>query len=134
MMFSIAIPVRNGSNYLAEAIRSALNQTRAADEILVSDNCSEDETAAIAKSSEWGNRVKYYFNPRPTGMVDSWNHAVAKATRDCVSILHHDDLLDPDYLRAIEMGVTRFPLARHAFTACRYINAAGAVDIRRKPP
>jgi glycosyltransferase involved in cell wall biosynthesis len=134
MTFTIAIPARNGSNYLADAIRSALGQTRPADEILVVDDNSDDETAAIAKSREWGNRVKYYFNQTPTGFADAWNRAVAKATCDFVSILHQDDLLDPDYLSAIESGLTRFPQSRHAFTACRYINGAGAVDVHRKAP
>lgn len=131
MTFTIAIPVRNGTNYLAKALRSALNQTRPADEILVVDDNSDDETAAFAKSSEWGGRVKYYFNPKPTGFADAWNRAAIKATSDFVSILHHDDLLDPGYLQAIEAGLTRFPQARHAFTACRYINATGEVDVNR---
>src|ERR1035437_10269043 len=113
MTFTIAIPARNGSNYLADAIRSALGQTRPADEILVVDDNSDDETAAIAKSREGGNRVKYYFNQTPTGFADAWNRAVAKATCDFVSILHQDDLLDPDYLSAIESGLTRFPQSRH---------------------
>jgi glycosyltransferase involved in cell wall biosynthesis len=134
MNFSIAIPVRNGTNYLADAIRSALGQTRSADEILVVDDNSDDETAAIAKSSEWGGRVKYYFNAKPTGFADAWNRAATKATCDFVSILHHDDLLDPGYLQAIEDGLTRFPQARHAYSACRYINAGGEVDVNRIAP
>jgi len=134
MTFTIAIPVRNGTNYLADAIRSAVSQTRSADEILVVDDNSDDETAAIAKSSEWGGRVKYYFNATPTGFADAWNRAATKATCDFVSILHHDDLLDPGYLQTIEAGLTRFPQARHAFTACRYINATGEVDIPRIAP
>lgn len=134
MTFSIAIPVRNGSHFLAEAILSALNQERAADEILVLDDNSEDDSAAIVKASEWGKRVKYYSNPTPTGFADAWNRAAAKATGDFVSILHQDDLLDPEYLRAIEAGLARFPHSRHAFTACRYINAAGIIDLRRKAP
>ena len=132
--FTIAIPVRNGSNYLRDAIRSALRQTRPADEILVVDDNSEDETAVIAKAKEWGNRVRYCFNPTPTGFADAWNRAAKMSTSDYVSILHHDDLLDPDYLSAIEAGLARFPQAHHAFTACRYIDAVGNVDLNRKAP
>ena len=134
LTFTIAIPVRNGSNYLADAIRSALKQTRPADEILVVDDNSEDETAAIAKAKEWGDRVKYRFNATPTGFADAWNRAAEKATCDYISILHHDDLLDPEYLSAIEAGLTRFPEARHAFSACRYIDVAGDVDAGGKAP
>jgi glycosyltransferase involved in cell wall biosynthesis len=130
MRFSIVIPVRNGANYLESAIRSALSQARAPDEILVVDNGSEDETARIAQSPEWANRIRYVFHPENTGFVDSWNRAIANSTGDFVSILHHDDLLDHDYLGSVETALTKFPGARHAFTACRYINAAGEVTRR----
>jgi hypothetical protein len=49
-----------------------------------------------------------------------------------VSILHQDDLLDPNYLGTIEVGLKRFPRARHAFAACRYIDSEGTVDQRRE--
>ena len=125
MTFSIAIPVRNGSDYLAQAIRSALCQTRAADEIIILDDNSQDASATIAKSNEWGGRVKYHCNPTPTGFADAWNRAAAKASCDFVAILHQDDLLDCGYLSNVERGLRAFPGARHAFTACRYIDSAG---------
>ena len=127
MRFTVAIPVRNGSRFLAEAIRSALNQTRAADEILIIDDNSQDDSAVIAKSSEWQGRVKYFWHQTPTGFVDAWNRLAQKATGDYIAILHQDDLLDANYLAAMENALKRFPRVRHLYTSCRYIDGTGNV-------
>jgi glycosyltransferase involved in cell wall biosynthesis len=127
MKFSIVIPVRDGAQYLAEAIRSALAQVRPADEVLVLDDNSQDSSAAIAKSSEWGNRVKYFWNQTPTGFADAWNRAAKIATGEFVAILHQDDLLDPEYLLAMGGALERFPKVRHLYAACRYIDGCGNV-------
>ena len=134
MRFTIAIPVRNGSEYLADCIRSALSQTRPADEVLVLDDNSQDNSAAIAQSSEWGGRVKYCFNAQPTGFADAWNRAAAKAAGDYVSILHQDDFLDLNYLLAVEDGLNRFPKVRHLYAACRYVDGNGQVLQFWRPP
>jgi glycosyltransferase involved in cell wall biosynthesis len=110
---------------LADALRSALVQTRPAGEVLVLDDNSQDASAAIAKSSEWGGKVRYVRNETPTGFADAWNLAAQYATGDYVVILHQDDLLDPNYLETMGMCLDRFPGVRHLYTACRYIDADG---------
>ena len=52
---SIVIPVYNGSNYLSEAIDSALRQTYKNIEIIVVNDGSTDNTEQIALS--YGNKI-----------------------------------------------------------------------------
>ena len=125
--FTIAIPVRNGEKYLSLAIRSALRQTRPADEILIIDDHSTDASAAIARSEEWGDRVTYVFNEAPTGFADAWNRAAALASGMYITILHQDDLLHPEYLATISRSLERFPEVGHFYTASEYIDADGIV-------
>ncbi|MES4786022.1 MAG: hypothetical protein C4294_09620, partial [Nitrospiraceae bacterium] len=44
---TVVIPTYNHAQYIGEAIESALTQTRPADEILVVDNDSTDNTAQV---------------------------------------------------------------------------------------
>jgi glycosyltransferase involved in cell wall biosynthesis len=127
MNLSIVIPVHNGEKFLPHTIRSALSQSRPADEILVVDNDSRDATAEIAKSLEWGSKVKYRFNSTSTGFVDSWNRAIELASGDFITLLHHDDLLYPGYLAKMTMALEKFPGARHLYAACNYIDEYGTV-------
>lgn len=91
MTFSIIIPTYNGASYVREAIESALSQTRPADEVIISDDNSKDNTVDICRS--YGPRVKIYQNPDgPSGFVNGWNNAISHAESEFIVILHQDDL------------------------------------------
>ena len=76
---SIVIPVFNGSNYLKEAIDSALAQTYKNIEIIVVNDGSDDkgETEKIAKS--YGSKIKY-FKKENGGVATALNFGIKKMT------------------------------------------------------
>lgn len=126
MTFSIVIPTYNGADFVAQAIESALNQTRPADEIIVSDDGSTDDTMNIVK--EYGDKIKVFRNPNgPSGFVQGWNNAISHATMDFISILHQDDLLAPTFLEEAEKALTQYPKVKHLFVPCNYIDETGMV-------
>ena len=130
--FSIVIPARNGEQFITAAMRSALDQKRSADEVIVLDDASADRTGNIIRSPEFRDRVICYYNKNSTGFADAWNRAAEKAQGDFVTILHQDDLLHPDYLDHMEKAVSRYPGVRHLYAACDYIDAGG--NITGTPP
>lgn len=132
MTFSIVIPAHNGDKYLRLSIESALNQERKADEIIVVDDASTDNTGEVAQSQEYSKFIKYFYNERSTGFVDAWNRAISKASGDLVTILHQDDLLHPQYLKSVEEALIKYPEVKHIYSACNYIDEQG--DILRTPP
>jgi len=91
---SIVIPVYNGSNYLREAIDSALGQTYKNIEVLVVNDGSKDngKTEAIAKSH--GNKI-CYFHKENGGVASALNLGIEKMTGKYFSWLSHDDVYYP---------------------------------------
>lgn len=126
LSFSIVIPTYNGSDYIEQALQSALAQTRPADEIIVSDDNSTDTTLEICR--KYADRIKIYSNPQgPSGFVNGWNHAIAKATSEYIAILHQDDVLAPTFLAEIEKALCIYPDVKHLFVPCNNIDATGHI-------
>jgi hypothetical protein len=94
-LVSIVIPVYNGSNYLREAIDSALAQTYKNCEILVINDGSNDdgETEKIALS--YGDKIKY-FSKENGGVSTALNIGIKNMRGEYFSWLSHDDLYMPD--------------------------------------
>lgn len=89
---SVIIPVHNGARYLAAAIRSALDQTLPPDEVLVVDDGSTDESAAIVQS--FGFPVHLLRQPN-RGPAAARNLGAQHATGDLLAFLDADDLWTP---------------------------------------
>lgn len=100
-LVSIVIPVYNGSNFMKEAIDSALNQTYKNIEIIVINDGSNDngETEKIALS--YGDAIRYYSKENG-GVATALNLGIEKMNGDYFSWLSHDDLYLP---KKIELQV-----------------------------
>lgn len=122
MKYTIGIPVHNGEAYLRSALLSALSQSRPADEILVIDDASLDCSSEIAKSDEWGGKVRYVYNDKPSGWVDAFNRIAKLAEGDFVTILGCDDLLHKDFLYHVDRALDGNRSARFCYTGHNYIN------------
>ena len=92
---SIVIPVYNGSNYLREAIDSALAQTYANLEILVVNDGSKDEGKTEEIALSYGDRIRY-FHKENGGVSSALNVGIRNMTGDYFSWLSHDDLYAPN--------------------------------------
>lgn len=86
---SIVIPVYNGSNYMREAIDSALNQTYENIEVIVVNDGSSDNTEEIALS--YGDKIRYYSKANG-GVSTALNLGIQKMTGDYFCFLPHDDV------------------------------------------
>jgi len=91
---SICIPVYNGAKYVCETINSVLNQDYENLEILVSDDCSTDDTISIVESIK-DNRIRIIKNKENLGLGGNWNVLLREATGDYLMIVCQDDLLIP---------------------------------------
>jgi cephalosporin hydroxylase/glycosyltransferase involved in cell wall biosynthesis len=70
------VPTFNGADHMAEAIESLLGQTREDLALVIVDDQSTDQTAAIAEGySLHDARVSVHRNPKRLGMVRNWCRA-----------------------------------------------------------
>lgn len=100
-LISCIVPVFNGETYLREALDSILAQTYRPIEIVVADDGSTDETAAIAAS--YGEAVRYIHQPN-AGAPAARNLGLRHATGELIAFLDADDLWHPEKLtRQMEM-------------------------------
>ena len=94
-LVSIIIPVYNGSNYLAQAIDSALNQTYKNIEILVINDGSNDDGATERIALSYGDKIKY-IHKENGGTASALNAGICNMSGEYFSWLSHDDLYFPD--------------------------------------
>jgi GT2 family glycosyltransferase len=74
---SIGVPVFNGARHLASCLDSLLAQTYDDLEIVVSDNASTDDTAAICSAySRHDERIRYIRQQRNIGAAANYNSLV----------------------------------------------------------
>lgn len=95
---SIIMPAYNASNYIREAIASALNQTYDNIEIIVVNDGSTDNGKTKKIVKEYKNKVKYYEKENG-GVSSALNYGISKMTGDYFSWLSHDDLMEPEHIK-----------------------------------
>lgn len=100
-LVSILIPVYNGSNYLREAIDSALAQTYPNIEVLVINDGSRDEGETERIALSYGDRIRYFCKENG-GVSSALNVGIQNMSGDYFSWLSHDDLYLP---RKVELQV-----------------------------
>jgi len=94
-LVSIVIPVYNGSNYLKEAIDSALAQTYKNIEILVINDGSNDGDLTHELALSFGHKINYYKKVNE-GVASALNFGISKMQGEYFSWLSHDDIYKSD--------------------------------------
>jgi glycosyltransferase involved in cell wall biosynthesis len=92
-LVSVMIGAYNAAAYLPDAIESVIAQSYRPLELIVVDDGSEDETAAIAR--RYGEPVRCVSQPNG-GMAAARNRAIAEARGDYFAFLDADDRFCPD--------------------------------------
>jgi len=94
---SVLIPAYNHEMYLKDTIESVLNQTFPDFELLISDDCSTDNTAQVIKSFS-DKRITGIFFEENKGTVRSLNHLLSLAKGEYIAVLGSDDIWELDKL------------------------------------
>ncbi|MBE6963738.1 MAG: glycosyltransferase family 2 protein [Ruminococcaceae bacterium] len=91
---SVLIPAYNSAAFLGQALDSVFAQTYRDFEVIVVDDGSEDDTAAVAAARP---EVRY-IRKEHSGISATRNLAIAQARGEVIAFLDADDLWTPDKL------------------------------------
>jgi len=105
MIISVIIPTYNNCKLLKKALISLRNQTFIHNnfEIIVVDNASTDDTAAIVKQFQVENNdllVKYFYEPIP-GLLSGRHRGIKESCGELLCFIDEDIQADKDWLVAI---------------------------------
>lgn len=99
-LVSIIMPTYNCAKFIEETIISVLNQTYQNWELLISDDCSKDNTEEIVKKySNNDSRIKYSKLEENVGAAMARNDAMQRANGYYMAFLDSDDLWDNNKLK-----------------------------------
>lgn len=121
---SVIMPAYNAAAYIEDAIRSVMGQTFSGWELLVLDDCSGDETAAIAeKLAAEDSRIRLIRRDTNSGgAAVVRNQGIALSRGEYVAFLDSDDVWLPGKL---ERQLSVMAEADFCFTSYGVIDAEG---------
>lgn len=100
MKFSVLLPTRNRLELLSYALETVTRQDHGDWEVIVSDNCSEQDVAGYVRSLN-EPRIQYYRTDRFVSVTENWNNALEKSTGEFVVMLGDDDGLMRGYFSTL---------------------------------
>lgn len=89
-MISVCMATYNGEKYIKEQLLSILKQISSNDEIIISDDLSDDKTIEIIESLN-DSRIKIFFN-QSRGYTNNFQNAIQQASGDCIFLSDQDDI------------------------------------------
>lgn len=101
------IPCHNYAQFVAEAIESAMNQTDPYDAIVVVDDGSTDESAAVI--AQYADQVQIVTQPN-TGVLGACLVGIARLDTDYVHVLDADDVAAPNLVERARPLLVRHPV------------------------
>jgi glycosyltransferase involved in cell wall biosynthesis len=96
MKISVALATYNGENFIEEQLESILAQSRKVDEVIITDDCSTDNTATIVRSfikkhgleETW----KFFVNTENKRYAENFREAIEKTQGDIIFLCDQDDI------------------------------------------
>jgi len=107
---SFGLPIYNGQRSIRRVIESIQRQTFGDFELVISDNASTDQTAAICQElAQQDPRIRFYTREANAGIVANFNRALSFARGEYFRWIGGDDWLEPNYAERCVAALDRRP-------------------------
>lgn len=125
---SVCMPVHNAELWLAESIKSIVDQTFTDWEIVVVDDGSSDTSQMIVKhyaSILDESKFKYHYNNTNLGIARTRNKAVELSSGEIICVQDADDISQKERLEKVWAYFKRHQKIDLVFGSCQYIDMLG---------
>ncbi len=125
---SVAMATYCGARFLTQQLDSLRNQTRPADEVIILDDRSSDNTAELVQNyiSEYGlKNWKFAVNAENLGFIRNFQKALSETTGDIIFLCDQDDVWHPDKLEIMCRLLQEHPEALSVNGSFSFIDGEG---------
>jgi glycosyltransferase involved in cell wall biosynthesis len=122
---SIALCTYNGSKFLREQLQSLANQTLMPFEVVITDDCSTDDTISIVKEFSNVLNIKVFVNNSPLKVTKNFEKAISLCSGDIILMCDQDDIWQPDKLAKINQYFNENPNQLAVFSDANLVNEQG---------
>lgn len=135
MTVSVLIATYNSSKYIIDTLNSVFRQTYPLVELIISDDCSTDNTLSIcqewiAAHSDRFSNVACVKTEHNLGIAGNYNNALAQASGEWVKCLDSDDLLLPNCIETFVEATKRQPEMKVWYSGWEIIRDDGTLLFR----
>lgn len=120
---SVALCTYNGGLFLEEQIKSIIKQTRLPDQLIICDDCSNDNTISII--SNFINTapfpIKLFINKNNIGSTKNFEQCIKLCEGDIIVLSDQDDVWLPNKLTKIEQAIRINSHAGYVFSDARVV-------------
>lgn len=106
---AVVIPTYNKADFISQTIESVLCQTYKNFEIIIIDDCSNDNTEQVVQKYLSG-KVRYFKHTTNWGPGATVNDGIEKASSEYVTLIASDDIMLPNHL---ELVIQEFKKNKH---------------------
>src|ERR1700674_5995011 len=103
--------VYNGERFIQEQLESYVRQTRVPDELVISDNCSTDNTVGLVHKFAAHAKfpVRLFINDCNLGVTKNFERAISECTGDIIFLSDCDDVWYPEKVSTMETLLQQRP-------------------------
>jgi glycosyltransferase involved in cell wall biosynthesis len=109
IMISVCMATKNGERFVLEQIESILLQLGQHDELIISDDCSTDNTVKLI-TALYDKRIKLHQNANEKGVIKNFETGLSMCKGDFIFLADQDDVWLPDKLKVMMRYLDRFDL------------------------
>jgi glycosyltransferase involved in cell wall biosynthesis len=122
---SVCMAAYNGARFIREQVRSVLGQLGPGDELVVTDDASQDETVSILEGFR-DPRVRVLRHPQNSGVTRAFESALRQASGEIIFLCDQDDVWREDKVTHVLAVFENSPGATLVLTNGELMDAQGS--------